>query len=146
MPTKETQIWLALQGRLESLVLEPAHPMAWPNETFTPPQGGNPIKPLPYLKVQHLPNSTDRLMIFSTGKHRFKGILQVSVMAVLNQSNAISVEVAGKVADHFPVDAILTYGDVRVRVTKRPDIAQGMPDTAASRWQVPVTIYYECFA
>lgn len=143
MPTVETSIWLALRARVASLVLTPVHPVAWPNESFTPPQSGT--SPAPYLKVQHFPNTTDRIFIGSTDPQRFKGILQVSVMSVLNQNAAIAAEVAGKVADHFPTDLILAYGGVRVRVTKHPDVAQGMRDDAAARWQTPVSIYYQAF-
>lgn len=137
-PSTETAIWLALRGRVESLVLTPAYPVAWPNETFAPVAQ--------YIEVQHLPNSSDRIMIRSGGKRRYQGILQISVMAPLNQNAAVSTELAGLIASHFAEDMVLRYGAVAVRVTKRPDTAQGMRDDKASRWMTPVTIFYECFA
>lgn len=144
MPAIETQIWLALRARLENLVLTPALTVAWPNEAFTQPQVSG--QPAPYLEVRHMPNKPDRLMISNTGKRRFKGILQASVMTKLVENNAVSAEIAGKVAAHFPVDFIAVYGDARVRVTEPPSVAQGMRDDKSARWQTPVTVYYECFA
>ncbi len=144
MPAIETSIWLALRSRVASLVLTPAHAVAWPNEAFTPPQASG--QPLPYLRVDHFPNKTDRLFIPSGKPERFKGLLQVGVMSVLNQNAAVAVEVAGLVAAHFPPDLVLTHGGRTVRITKKPEVARGFRDDESSRWMTPVSIYYECFA
>ncbi len=137
MPSIETAIWLALRGRVESLVLSPALPVAWPNEAFTKPTGG-------YLRVAHIPNINRRLFLNGADPHQRLGLLQVAVFGKKNQNAAVVVEIAGLVAAHFPADlAIAAYG-VTARVTKAPDVAQPIDDD--THVMVPVTIAYEVFA
>jgi len=141
MPAIETSIWLALRGRVETLALNPAHPVAWPNEAFTAPAGA-------YLRVTHLPNRTERLFLKGTDPHWYRGILQISAMyplAVLN-GETVAREIAGQAAAHFPAGLSLTYADVRVDITARPTVAQGFRDDASARWMTPVSVPYECFA
>ena len=138
MPTVESSIATALMARVASLVLSPVHPVAYPNVSFTPPANKK------YLRVTHFVNSTDRLFINSSGKHRHKGILQITVCAPLNSGESAGREIAGQVASHFAVDARLSSGGVAVRITKRPNIASALiTDTEI---QIPVSISYECFA
>jgi hypothetical protein len=145
MPTVETSIWLALRGRMATLVLSPVHTVSYPNEAFTPPQTSTaPILPLPYLRVDNFPNRTQRLFIPSGKPERYQGILQVSVMSLLEQNAAIATEHAGLVAAHFPADLKLSHGGRTVRITKKPEVARGFRE--AERWMTPVSIYYECFA
>ena len=143
MPTIKTKIWLALRARVESLVLSPVHPIAWPNENFTPTTAGGVLAP--YLEVMHLPNTTDRLFINRGDANRFAGILQVSAMYRLGlpHGETIAGEIAGLVAAHFPADLYLPYSDIRLRVTKEPDVAQGFRDDDTTRWKTPVSIRYE---
>lgn len=138
MATVEASIQSALFARVASLVLNPAHPVAWPNVAFTPPAGKR------YLRVSHLPNVTDRLYIGSGDPHQHQGILQVMVCAPLNSGEAGARETAGLVANHFPADMRLTSGAVTVRITKRPNIAAALiTDTEI---QIPVSISYRAFA
>jgi hypothetical protein len=137
MPSIETQIWLALKGRVQSLVLSPVLPIAWPNEDFTKPLTG-------YLRVTHVPNVNRRLMIGSAGKHQRIGLLQVDVFSKKNENAAVAAETAGQVAAWFPTDLRMRYGAVTVRVTKAPDVAQAIADD--THWLTPVTIAYEAFA
>lgn len=136
MPSVETSIWLALRARIASLVLNPILPIAWPNESFTPPATG-------YLRVSHIPNVNRRLFHKGTDPHERLGLLQVDVFARQNQNAAVAVEIAGQIAAHFPADLRLPYGGIRCQVTKAPDIAQAMRD--GTFWMVPVTISYRCF-
>lgn len=137
MPSIETSIWLALKARVEALVLSPVLPIAWPNLSFTKPATG-------YLRVTHVPNMNRRLFIGSTGPHQRLGLLQIDVLGKKNENIAVAVEVAGKVAAHFPTDLRMRYGDVTVRVTAAPTVAQPMDDD--THVLVPVTVPYECFA
>ncbi|TPN26626.1 hypothetical protein FKO01_25470 [Mesorhizobium sp. B2-3-3] len=138
MPSIETSIWLALKARVTALVLSPALPVAWPNETYVPSPTQN------YLRVTHIPNVNRRLFIGSTEPHQRIGLLQVNVFAKKNQDAAVAAEIAGQVAAWFPTDLRLTYGDVSVRVMSAPVIAQAIADD--THWLVPVTVDYECFA
>ena len=137
MPTIETSIWLALKARLETLVLSPVLPVAWPNLSFTKPTTG-------YLRVTHVPNMNRRLFIGSSDPHQRPGLLQIDVFGKKNENITVAVEVAGKVAAHFSTDIKMTYGGVTVRVTAAPTVSQPMDDD--THVLVPVTVLYECFA
>lgn len=137
MPSIETSIWQALKARVQTLVLSPALPVAWPNESFTKPLTG-------YLRVTHVPNLNRRLHIRSEDPHQRLGLLQVDVFMPKNQNVAVALEVAGKVAAQFPTDDWLTYGNAAVRVTSAPTVAQPMDDD--THVMIPITVPYECFA
>jgi len=136
MPSIETSIWLALRARIEALTLSPALPIAWPNESFTPPSSG-------YLRVTWIPNINRRLFLGSADAHQRLSLLQVDVFAKKNQNVAVALEIAGKVAQHFPADLRMTAQGITCRVIKAPDVAQPLPDDAFL--MVPVTIAIEAF-
>jgi len=134
MPTIETSIWLALKARVQSLVLSPALPVAYPNESFDAPLSG-------YLRVTWIPNINRRLFLRCSDPHQRLSLLQVDVFGRRNENVAIAMEIAGKVAAHFPADLRLSAHGVTARVTKAPEVAQPIPgDTHV---QVPVTISIE---
>ncbi|MER8806028.1 DUF4128 domain-containing protein [Mesorhizobium australicum] len=137
MPSIETSIWLALKGRVQSLILSPALPIAWPNEGFTKPTTG-------YLRVTHVPNINRRLFIGSTEPHQRIGLLQIDVFAKKNQDASVSAAIAGQIGASFPTDLRIRYGGITVRVNKAPDVAQAIADD--THWLTPVTIAYEVFA
>lgn len=137
MPTIETSIWLALKARAQALVLSPVLPVAWPNESFTKPKGG-------FLRVTHVSNVNRRLFLGSSDPHQRLGLLQIDVFGKKNESVAVAVEIAGKVAEHFGCGTETWRDGLRVTVTKAPDV--GQPIDGDSHVQVPVTIAYECFA
>ncbi|TPM39585.1 phage tail terminator-like protein [Mesorhizobium sp. B2-3-4] len=138
MPSIETQIWLALKGRVQALTLSPVLPIAWPNETYVPSPTQN------YLRVTHVPNINRRIIIGSAGKHQRIGLLQVDVFTKKNQDASVAAEIAGQVAAWFPTDLKLRYGATNVRVTKAADVAQAIADD--THWLTPITIAYEAFA
>lgn len=136
--TTEGRIFAALMMRasgLSSLGL----PIAWPNVDFTPPADGK------YLRIQHVPNATQRQWIASDGVHRYLGILQVSVFwpKGQNEGELRPREIAGQVAAHFPCDHLMTEDDVSVRVMERPTVADMLVED--SRVHIPVSIQWECF-
>lgn len=135
--TIETSIENALFERVATLALNPALPVAWPNVSFQRPTTG-------YVRVTHMPNTSQRLFIKSTAPHRRRGILQVDVFMPLNGGATKATENAGKVAEHFSTDLKLPKDGLSVRITKAPDVAQAFSDE--THWQVPVTITYECYA
>lgn len=137
MPTVETSTWLALKGRVASLVLSPALPIAWPNEAFSPPSGA-------YLRATWVPNITRRILIGSAGPHQRLSLLQIDVFRPLDEPAAIALEIAGQVAAHFPTDLRMKSYDVTARVTEAPLVAQPIPND--THLQVPVTVQIEVFA
>jgi hypothetical protein len=127
----------ALLARVAALILSPALPVAWPNVAFTKPSGG-------YLRVNHVPNTSRRIMIGSSEPHMRRGILQVDVFRPKNEGTALATALADQIAAWFPADMRLGAGGVTVRVTKASDAAIAVADD--THWQVPVTVSYECFA
>ncbi|WP_309086392.1 DUF4128 domain-containing protein [Chelativorans sp.] len=134
MPAIETALWLALRARVETLVLTPALPIAWPNESFSPPLTG-------YLRVNWIPNLNRRLFLRGSDPHQRLSLLQIDVFAKLNRPVGEALEVAGKVAAHFPADLSMGAHGVMARVTKAPDVAQPLRED--THLMVPVTISIE---
>lgn len=148
MPSLETSTWLALKGRVSTLASNPALQIAWPKETFNPPQSGAPPKPQPYLEVRHLPNSNARRAIGNKDVHRRAGILQITLKypVVLNHPEAVQTEIVGQIAAHFPAGLPMVYGGLQLKVEKAPDIASSFRDGTDPYWQTPVSIRYRAFA
>jgi hypothetical protein len=134
--TIEEKIQRALADRVKSLSLTPSLPVAWPNNTVEMTR--------PYLRVDYMPNRTQRIGIKGSAPHRRRGILQLTVVAELNAGPDPALSIAGQVAEHFPTDLVLTYDGVSVRIFKAPDVLPAMKEDAS--WDVPVSIEYECFA
>lgn len=137
MTTVEASIQAALFARAASLVLSPVHPVAWPNVNFAPPASKK------YLRVSHLPNSTDRLFVGNADPHRHQGILQIMVCAPLNSGEAAAREIAGLVVSHFSAGLTLHSGGVQVKITKRANIASAL--VTNTELQIPVSIEYRAF-
>ncbi len=135
--TIQTSIETALFERVAALSFSPALPVAWPNNAFQRPSTG-------YLRVTHIPNTSRRLFISSTGPHQRRGILQIDVFMPLNGGATKATKIAGRIAEHFPTDLRLSKDGLSVRITQAPDIAQGFSDE--THWQAPVTVSYDCFA
>ncbi len=127
-------IMAALFGRIASAPV--ALPIAWPNVSFAIPATGR------FLRVQFVPNVTTRRFIGSDDPHQYLGLLQISVYDRLNVGEAWVRQAAGQVASHFPAD--LRLGEIGVRITKRPTVADMI--TEEDRVQVPVMIEWECYA
>lgn len=137
MPAIETALWLAIRARVEALVLTPALPIAWPNESFAKPSGG-------YLRVTWVPNMNRRVFLRGSDPHQRLSLLQIDVFAQKNQNAAVAIEIAGKVAAHFPADLKMSAHGIAARVTKAPEVAQPIDDT--THLMVPVTMSIEAFS
>lgn len=142
-PTVETKTWLALKSRLATLVLNPVHPIAWPNVSFSQPVDSNGA-PKGYLRATWVPNSNNRLFLKGADPHERLSLLQVDVFEKINEDAAVAIEVAGLVAEHFPADLKMAYSGIIARVQRSPDVAQAMPQDVYV--QVPVTIPIVVFA
>jgi len=57
---------------------------------------------------------------------------------------AVAIEIAGKVAAHFPQDLRMSYQDVTLYVEKEPDVRQ--PLITESFVEVPVVVWYAAVA
>lgn len=134
--TIEEKIQRALSGRVASLALSPALPVAWENNIVT-------VSP-PYLRVDLFRNRNERIVIKGSGPHRRLGILQITVVTARNVGPDPAVAIAGLVAEHFPADLVIPHDGISVRITSAPDVLSAEKEDAT--WDVPVSIEYECFA
>lgn len=134
--TAETLIMEALFGHLATLVLAPAHPIAWPNVPFAPPSNQR------YLRAIFVPNAADRFG-YSTS-HQIYGFLQVNAHGTKGAGEASVRSVAAAVAAHFPCDLTLSSGATSVRITQRPELRDLIVEDASVF--VPVLIPWETFA
>jgi hypothetical protein len=138
----ETDIMAALFARVSSFA--PAMPIAWPNVLFTPTSSGSPARLNPYLRVQFVPNTANRVLIGSDDPHQHVGLLQLSVYWAKGVGEADARARAAAVAAHFPCDYVLISGAAAVRITKRPDVRDMIVEDAAI--QIPVMIDWEVYA
>lgn len=143
----ETKIWQALRTRVATL--QGGYTISWPMEPFSPPTAGG--KPAPYVECRNIQNRTSRVFIGSSEPHDRKGILQLSLCWPVSEVGTgsgkthpdVLTERAGQIAAHFPTDHRMTFGDVDVRVTSAPDVAQGYLD--GTYIKVPVSINWRTF-
>ncbi|GHC79383.1 phage tail terminator-like protein [Limoniibacter endophyticus] len=145
MPSIAEDIDTALFARAAGLAQVTGLTIAWPNVAFPGKDatGKEFPKPPSYLRINHLPNVSQRLFI-NNPTHRRPGILQITIATPLNGGASAATRLAGKVAEHFPMDFRMTAGGRIVRVTKEPDIATAIRDDPS--WLVPVSVSYEAFA
>lgn len=128
-----------LFARLATLVLAPAHPVAWPNLNFTKPSNNR------YLEARFVPNASTRFGV-DEGPHDRFGFLQVNVRDKLNTGARVT-GIASAVAAHFPSDLALFHDiGIKVRIMKAPDVGDMMIETSPPGVMVPVLIPYECLA
>ena len=131
----ESDIAAALFARLAQYT---AHPIAWPDTSFTKPSNFR------YLEPKFVPNSSDRII---DGPHRQFGLFQVNVHWTKLRGEIEPRRAAETVAALFPCDdKIPGTGSLRVRIPAKPDvrdiiISNDMPDVV-----VPVMIQWECRA
>lgn len=146
MATTEANIEKALFGRVATLVLNPALPIAWPNKEF-PGKSSLGVQlpmPLEYIRVDHFLNKNHRMFLGSSDPSWRTGFIQLLVVIPLNKSSTAAIEIAGKVAEHFPADLLLYSEGIRVKVMAAPDVGSFI-ETPIS-WNTPVTVYYEVSA
>ncbi len=138
--TTEGAIEEVLLARLATLVLSPAHPVAWPNLNFTKPNDNR------YLEALFAPNATNRMLIDSDGPHQRIGFLQVNVRDGLNKGSRIT-DIAGAVAAHFPADLKLSHAlGLIVRITADAEVGSMLVETTPPGVLVPVLVPFECWA
>lgn len=136
----EWHIGEALLDRVRTLVVSPVLPIAWPNITFDPAKDG----PGGYIRVQHLPNTNNRLFIGSDEPSQRLGLLQLSVFSPLDEGEQKSREIGGQIAAHFSTDTRMVHGGIAVRSVKHPDVGPTLTD--GPYIQTPVTVEYDVYA
>lgn len=132
----EQNIETALFGHVRDLDLDGA-PIAWPNVPFAP---SSPAAT--HVRVTHLRNQNTRLFARGADPHLRQGILQLTVVAPLNQGADEATALAGSIAAQCPADLVLWDGGHKVRIQAAPDVAT--PEKNDVSWEVRVDVRYEC--
>lgn len=130
----ESKIAAALYARLKQYT---AHPIAWPNETFSPPGDHR------YVEPRFVPNSSDRII---DGPHRQFGLLQINVHWSKKRGEVEPRQAAEAVAALFSCDAKIPADGFRIRITEKPDVRDLIIDAKAPDAIVPIIIQWECRA
>lgn len=124
----------AFENRL--LAMAPALATALQNAKFEPVLG------TPYQRLYLLPAEPATVDIgLATTDER--GIFQVSLCYPQEKGPGAAEARAELIRQHFSVGTEMIESGLRIRVTRKPAIAAGIPDGAW--WMVPVSIRYRCF-
>lgn len=134
MPGIETQIWLALRQRIETL--PGGLPFAWPASVYQPGADA-------YLAVGRVTITPQRVFV-AAGPHERTGTLIITHVAPLGQDVDVYDEAAAQIAGHFPEDLCMAYQSVRVRVVSAPHVMDGFRENGW--WRTPVVIRWRCAA
>lgn len=108
MPSVETEIWLALKKRVESLPLMPM-PIAWPGRNYIPVSG------VQFLSVSEVTIAPRRIIINRSINDR-SGTITIVAVQGFDQDPSAYKETGGIIAKHFASDVCLRYGSVRLHL------------------------------
>lgn len=130
MPAIQTTDWLALKGRIDTLMTDPVMAAYAPGEIVTPPKDGS-NNPLPFILLSDVTNEPVRVGI-DPRLHVRSGTLMLALQWPI--ARAIShpqlKEIAGQIAAHFPADTCMQFGPSRLKVTQDADAMQAYVDGA----------------
>lgn len=134
MASRDAEIWAAVRDFLEDYPSLPAT-VVYPGETFDDP---DPLTP--YLIVEDL--RYDPLRVYWQGPNWRTGSLMIMVMAPLQWAYAQQIEYAGRIADYFAQDSVMSFGDVTLRVAQQPTLS-GAGYRDGSHFRVPLDVRWE---
>lgn len=137
MASRHAKIWKALKDHLE----------AYPDLPSTVVYGGqsfdNPDPLVPYMIVDDVRFDPERK--YWAGKEWHTGSLAVHCMVPLQWDDLQSAEYAGSLCDYFEVDAVMSYDDTSLRVSKQPAVS-GAGYRDGSHYRLPCLIMWEAWA
>lgn len=125
MASSSATDWLALAGRVNTLVTNPLISVYEPNAVFDPPHDGS--YPKPFITLSDVMNEHQRLGVNSSSAlHIRSGTLILSLQwPVADPIGYTKIKVvADQIASHFPADLCMNFGTSHLRVTRDADIMQ----------------------
>lgn len=136
-PTLEAAIWLALEARLKTLATDPPMSRIDPNAAIPPEVEAGGLKP--FLTVSDIRGDPIRETI-GPECHRREGVLQVTLCWPIARpvAHAALVNLAGRIAAHFPADLRMSYGGACLRVIAAPAVVA--PYREGAYTQAPVRV------
>jgi hypothetical protein len=138
MPSIETMLFQAVKARVNALPMKAAYPIVWSTDEAYVPSISQP-----YLRATWLPNTNIRHFHKGSDPHERLALLQIDVMGEKTNGEGVAIEIAGQVAAHFAADTPMFFEQVKMSVTKAPDVG---PVFVNTHIQVPVTIRVRAFA
>lgn len=129
MPAIQTTDWLALKGRIDTLVTNPVLQRFEPGAILTPPTDAT--GPAPYILLSDVTNEPVRVGI-DPRLHIRSGTLMLALQWPIARAvtHAQLKEIAGQIAAHFPADTCMQFGPSRLRVTRDAEAMQAYVDGA----------------
>ena len=137
--TIETSIRSAIEARVATLPMAGTYPVKWTDGPSYDPNASTP-----YIRASFFPNTTWRLFLNGSDPHQRLSLLQLDVMGKKAWGGKVVTQIAGQIAEWFPADLRMIYGEVTSRIAAAPHVAAPMAGDVFL--QVPVTIPVECFA
>lgn len=136
MASKDAEIWVAVRDFFNAYPDLPSN-VVYPGDTF---DGVDPV--IPYIILDDLRYDPQR--VYWQGANWRTGSLMVMVMLPIPWTYPQKLEYAGKIADYFAEDSVMSYGDVTLRVAQQPTLSQaGYRD--GSHFRMPVDVRWEGF-
>ena len=132
----ETDIWDALSAHLRALTLSPAHPIAWPNVDYTPPNGHK------FLRINEFPAIANPITL-NNGAIEYRGFIQIDVFGPLKVGLNTQKAIAAAVATHFKAGTVLFSGSTKLRISSAVVGANLISDP---RMMIPVTVNWSALA
>lgn len=139
MRNVDTEIWLALDARIATLVTNPAMAVFEPGAAIDPPE--DQAAPLPFITVSDVRNDPVRLGIDPRLQNR-SGTLMLAVQWPISRpvTHTQLVQLGGDVAAHWPTDLRMKKGATCLRVTQ--DAAPMQPYREGSYHVVTVRVFW----
>lgn len=112
MPAIETTDWLAIKGRVDTLVTDLPMTVYEPGAIIERPM-------VPHILLSDVTNDPNRVGINTDLPHIRSGMLMVAVQwpIATDVTHTQLKQIAGQIADHFRADTCMTFGPSRLRVT-----------------------------
>lgn len=129
MPSIQATDWLALKGRIDTLVTDPVLQRFEPGATTTPPSDA--VGPLPFIMLSDVTNEPVRVGI-DPRLHIRSGTLMLALQWPIARTvtHVQLKEIAGQIAAHFPADTCMQFGPSRLKVTQDAEAMQAYVDGA----------------
>lgn len=146
MPSIETKIMQAIQGRIATLNL--GYSVLWTNDgPQDKPTGGGKL--LPYIEAHFEPNRTVRVLIGGRGPHERPSILLLTLCWPITEIGSAPgkthrntvLEIAGQIAEHFPCGgACMSFRGTGVSVMSAPSVRGAYLDDAYMRTPIEIML------
>lgn len=118
-----------LFGRLNSIILSPALPVAWKDMPFAPPATA-------YL-IAHVATNQPRDDFRTAGEPALhRGIFSVALMYPKGGGMSAPTDVAWEIASYFPRGLHLWDGDLKVTISKTPHLPGAIIEETRTRHPV----------